>query len=163
MFRWWCEKKMKIVVLFFYVYKNVNDCSSGMVSLVIHTCKILSYLIGLLSSGFYNWSLYWENIFLRMLNFTNFSHDFIIIHSKFVLLFSIRLLPSKVSGYFSTVLRQVSKRRPLTLIINFSSCVVRSFRLTAGALGNWLFAIGTQPIAAALAYWLIDRNLICLG
>lgn len=60
-------------------------------------------------------------------------------------------LPRSVSGYFSTVLRQVSNRRPDTLTISFSSWVVRSLRCTAGARGRALFAMGTQPIAAALA------------
>ena len=59
--------------------------------------------------------------------------------------------PRSVSGYFSTVLRQVSNRRPDTLTISFSSWVVRSLRCTVGARGRAELAIGTQPIAAALA------------
>uniref|UniRef100_A0A915KFS5 Uncharacterized protein n=1 Tax=Romanomermis culicivorax TaxID=13658 RepID=A0A915KFS5_ROMCU len=69
---------------------------------------------------------------------------------------SFSLLPNKVSGNFSNVLRQVSKRRPLTLINNFSSLTLsigKFFGLTAetGALGIDALLTGTQPMAAALA------------
>lgn len=58
--------------------------------------------------------------------------------------------PRSVSGYLSTVFLHVSNFRPETLIINFSSSLfLRS--LVIGGAGSGLFAIGTQPMAAARA------------
>uniref|UniRef100_A0A182M588 Uncharacterized protein n=1 Tax=Anopheles culicifacies TaxID=139723 RepID=A0A182M588_9DIPT len=58
--------------------------------------------------------------------------------------------PSSVSGYFSTVVRQVSNRRPDTLMMSFSSSE-RSRSLNTGGAGSGWDAIGTQPMAAARA------------
>uniref|UniRef100_A0A182VHD5 Uncharacterized protein n=1 Tax=Anopheles merus TaxID=30066 RepID=A0A182VHD5_ANOME len=58
--------------------------------------------------------------------------------------------PSSVSGYFSTVVRQVSNRRPDTLMMSFSSSD-RSRSLKTGGAGSGWDAIGTQPMAAARA------------
>lgn len=62
-----------------------------------------------------------------------------------------KLVPRSVSGYFSSVFRHVSKRRPDTLMSIFSSsCFRRSF-FTIGGGGRGFAAIGTHPTAAARA------------
>lgn len=55
-----------------------------------------------------------------------------------------------MSGYFSSVLRQVSNRRPDTLISSFSSSG-RRLSFGMGGAGNGLLAMGTHPMAAARA------------
>ena len=55
-----------------------------------------------------------------------------------------------MSGYFSRVVCQVSNLRPDILTINLSSSAF-CFDVTAGGGGSGFVAIGTQPMAAALA------------
>lgn len=76
------------------------------------------------------------------------------------------LLPRRVSGYFSKVLRHVSNRWPEILIVSFSSSE-RLDCFTIGAGGSGFVAIGTQPIAAGkrqerekVRIWLI-KFMIC--
>ena len=59
--------------------------------------------------------------------------------------------PRRVSGYFSSVLRHVSKRWPLTLMRTFSS-VVQSAVFLRGVRGHGVEGErGTHPMAAARA------------
>ena len=55
-----------------------------------------------------------------------------------------------MSGYYSSVLRHVSNLRPDTFIRSFSSSG-RLLSLGMGGAGSGLLAMGTHPMAAALA------------
>ena len=63
---------------------------------------------------------------------------------------SLSLEPSNESGYFSRVVCQVSNLRPDMLTMSRSSSAF-CLDVTAGGGGRGLVAMGTQPMAAALA------------